>query len=399
MAIHRFRAKVNSIMSKKRLWIVALAVVILSIAVWLAWRALSARSQGAVAVVRRGSIAATVDALGKVQPVRTMTLSLRQSGSVARIHVLKGAPVAKGQLLLELDPREYQDGIAQAERYYELRRLQLEQLLEAPSSESIVLARARLQRATAARLNAQTKYDDLTTPDRESSDEALALEIAKLEYEVAKAEFDRVLRGPSELDVLRARLELQDAELSLAQARNRLELSRLYAPWDGVCLALLVQEGDNVYGGSPLVQIASLAQMQIRADIDEIDIVHVSEGQAVSIRLDAFPGELLEGRVQRIAPAATEGRGVTSYEALIALEETRLGLRPGMGANLTITTQEVSDALLVPRRAVREVGRFQVAKVLVEGRTREVTVVTGLSNQNDYQILSGLEEGQLVALD
>lgn len=386
-------------MSKKRLWIAALAVIIISISLWLAWRALSGRSQGATAVVRRGAIAATVEALGKVQPVRTMTLSLRQSGAVAWVHVEKGASVAKGQLLLELDPREYLEAIAQAERYYELRRLQLEQVLEAPSSESIALARARLQRATAARLNAQKKYDDLDIPDRESSDEALALETAKLEYEVAKAEFDRVLRGPSELDVLRARTELQDAELALAQARQRLELARLVAPWDGVCLAVLAQEGDNIYGGSPLVQIASLAQLQIRADIDEIDIVHVAEGQAVSIRLDAFPGEVLQGRVLQIAPAATEGRGVTSYEALIALEETALALRPGMGANLTITTQEIQEALLVPRRAVREVGRLKVARVLVEGRTKEVTVVTGLSNQSDYQILSGLEEGQIVALD
>jgi len=76
-----------------------------------------------------------------------------------------------------------------------------------------------------------------------------------------------------------------------------------------------------------------------------------------------------------------------------------LAIRPGMGANLRIITTSAEDVLLVPRRAIRSVGRYQVAYVRVGKQTLEVIVTTGLSNDEQVQILSGLEEGQHVLLN
>ena len=69
-----------------------------------------------------------------------------------------------------------------------------------------------------------------------------------------------------------------------------------------------------------------------------------------------------------------------------------------MGVNLSVMTETVEDALLVPRRAVRQVGRHQVVRLL-QGRPKEVIVTTGLSNDTEYQILSGVKEGDTLLLD
>jgi hypothetical protein len=70
-----------------------------------------------------------------------------------------------------------------------------------------------------------------------------------------------------------------------------------------------------------------------------------------------------------------------------------------MGANLTIITRSDENALLVPKRAIRQVGRYQVVRVLAGGQPREVVVQTGLSNDEEIQILSGLDEGQTILLN
>ena len=355
---------------------------------------------GRTAVVRRGTIEASLEALGRVQPQRQIALSTQASGRVARILVQEGQQVAQGELLLELAAEEYQRAIAQAQRLVEARRLRLEEALQAPSGAALNIAKARLRQATAARLKAQSDYDKVAhKPDAESSDEALALEAAKLAYEIAQAEFDRLLEGPSAAELEQLRVELQEAELALQQAQERLEGTRIYAPFAGTVLSIQVQEGENVYGYNPVLRLADLTQWEIRAEIDELDIAEVRPGQAVRIRLDAFPGETLEGTIRRVALGVSEGRGVTSYAAWIDFDPRGLPIRVGMGANLTITTARVEETLLVPRSAVRQIGRNRVVRLWQNGRAQEVVVTTGLANQDEVQILSGLVEGQIIWLD
>jgi len=357
-----------------------------------------------VTIVRRGDLHASADALGRVHPKRQAKLSTRASGMVARLYVHEGQSVTQGELLLELDAQDELAAIEQAERTLAVRRMQLDEALQAPSPSEIALARARLRRATAARQKAQDDYDKVAAkPRTETSDEALDLEAAKLEYEVAQAEFDRMMEGASELEIERLRTELRGAELSLQQAQRQLERTRIYAPFTGVVLRVEPREGENVYAYNPLITLADLSAFEIVAEIDEIDVASVAEGQQVEVRLDAFPAQILRGRVTRVSPGPVEGRGSTLYEAGVDFDANAEGqvlpIRMGMGANLTIITQEVQDALLIPKRAIRQAGRRQVVRV-IEGRAaQEVIVETGYSDGTDIQVLSGREEGQTIALN
>lgn len=388
-------------------WIIlALLALVLAGGGWWLWRARTTSSAAANTVrVQRGTIEASVDALGKVQPARQMALSLRLNGVVQQLPVAVGQRVGKGALLLEVETGEVQEAIAQAERSLSVRRMQLDEALQAPDAPTLDLARARLRRATAARLAAQDKYDKVASkPNAEKSDEAVTLETAKLEYEVAQAEYDRIMQGPTPLQLARLRADVQEGELTLRQARARLEQARIVAPFAGTVMSIAPQPGENVYAYNPLLRLADLERLEIIAAIDELDIPAVAEGQRVQIRLDAFAAQPFAGRVARVAPGATEVRGTTAYEAIIAFERSTLPptlglIRPGMGANLTIITRAAEGVLLVPKTAIRQAGRYQVVRVLNNGAPQEVVVRTGLSNASEVEVVEGLSEGQVVLLN
>ena len=145
--------------------------------------------------------------------------------------------------------------------------------------------------------------------------------------------------------------------------------------------------------------IADLTSLEIDADIDEIDVANVQAGQSVDIRLDAFPGEKLGGKVVRLFPAASTQRGTTTYGAIIELNPNNLKIRPGMGASLKIQTLENKSVLLVPNRALKNVGTRKAVHVVGPGAPSDVIVETGSTDGNETEIVSGLSEGDLVQLN
>jgi RND family efflux transporter MFP subunit len=380
-------------------WIILLAFVAASAALgYVLLRPTAAPAN--VATVRVGTIQATVNALGRVQPVRQVSLSARASGAVRAIHVREGDNVAAGALLLELDDWEYQAALADARRTLALREQQLEAALQAPDSAAIAVARAQLRRATVSRQAAQEDYDAVAeTPGPQRNDRAVDLESAKVEYELAQAEFDRVMEGTSDADLERLHAEVETAQQAVQAAEHRLAWARVEAPFAGTVMQILPEVGENVGGYNPMLVLADLTDLEVQAEVDELDIASVREGQPVRITLDAFPAQAISGTLQQLMPGISDTRGTTTYRAIIRLVAPIMPLRPGMGANVTFITEMAENALLVPRRAVRQVGQHQVVR-LQEGRsTREVIVITGLSNDGEIQIMNGLEPAQKVVLD
>jgi len=139
--------------------------------------------------------------------------------------------------------------------------------------------------------------------------------------------------------------------------------------------------------------------LELLAEIDEIDVAEVQPGQSVELRFDAFPGETAKGTLVRLFPAASTDRGATVYHAVVSLEPTELKLRPGMGATVNIATVEKKDVLRVPSRAIKNAGTQKVVVVPDGSGTRNVVVETGLSDGNNTEILSGVDEGTVVLVE
>jgi HlyD family secretion protein len=355
-------------------------------------------------LVRRGTITATVETTGKVRSARQVELSLPFGGRVKRVAVSVGDKVEAGQLLLEVEAPDAERQVREAELSLEIRQLQLDKARAGASPEEIEIAQANLRKAALAKQVAQAAYDEIATSyekreNAEASPEALALQQATIDYQIAQRNYERLVNGPPADELSASEKQLESAQLALERAQAQLEEMRLITPLAGTVVRVEAGEGEMVSAYRPVVVIADLTSLQIIAEVDEIDVAEVAPGQEVTIRLDAYPGQTLPGTIVSLAPAASPQRGSTVYEAVVEFDAEGLALRLGMGANLKIITLEKEGVLLVPNRAIQPIGRRRLVKV-VDGRSiREVEVVTGLSNESETEIVEGLAEGQKILIE
>jgi HlyD family secretion protein len=355
-------------------------------------------------LVRRGTITATVETTGKVRSARQVELSLPFGGRVKRVAVSVGDKVRAGQLLLEVEAPDAERQVREAELSLEIRQLQLDKARAGASPEEIEIAQANLRKAALVKQVAQAAYDEIATSyekreNAEASPEALALQQATIDYQIAQRNYERLVNGPPADELSASEKQLESAQLALERAQAQLEEMRLITPLAGTVVRVEASEGEMVSAYRPVVVIADLTSLQIIAEVDEIDVAEVAPGQEVTIHLDAYPGQTLPGTIVSLAPAASPQRGSTVYEAVVEFDAEGLALRLGMGANLKIITLEKEGVLLVPNRAIQPIGRRRLAKV-VDGRSiREVEVVTGLSNESETEIVEGLAEGQKILIE
>lgn len=373
-------------------------VALLAVIAWALPR--NAAVPGNAVRVTRGPINSTVEAMGRVRPDRQAQLSLRGSGRVAEVKVQVGDRVEAGQMLLTLDAAQAERDVRQAELELAARRQRLDQARAGGSPADIEVAQAAVREATVAREVAQAQYDDRAKqPDVKTSEEAAKLEAAKAAYQRARAALEKALGGAPPEEIATLQTGIDQAELALTAARARLDETRLTAPFAGVVLDVTPRPGENVGAGAALALLADVTRQHIEADVEEVDAPLVQAGQLAEVRLDAFPGQTLAATVTRLAPAATTRQGATSYTAWLDLAPTDLALKPGMAAIVRIATQTKPDALLVPARAVQNVGRQKIVRVVRDGRPLEVEVTTGLSDRQQVEILDGLREGDLVLVE
>lgn len=320
--------------------------------------------------VRRGSLSAVVRTTGKLEPSRSSKLSFRNADMIKKVYVKPGDRVPAGTLLMEEDDSRLQRDLVQAEAQRDIARFSL----------SAGQERGRFQAATAPTPTASPPPTPTLPPDFTPSASPIPIPPFSDQYVAVK--------------------QAEQAEQAALQARANLENARIYAPFDGTVLTVDANEGDSVGFGSPVMTFADLTGMQVRADVDEIDVANVAVGQTVQFTLDAFPGKSFEGRVSSVAPSATQRQGSTVYSAIVNFSKAPVvNLRPGMAASLSIISLTKNNILLVPNRAIETIGsRKYLNRVTGENRTEKVVVETGLTNGDQTEIASGINEGdQIVA--
>ena len=408
---------------------------------------------------------ALVSAEGFVVPARWADLSFKVPGRVVELPVREGDPVQAGQLLARLDNTDAaaavsaaqdavaqaeagvqqaqadvlqaQSGVTQAQAAVEVARAavlsaeaQLAQVKRGPTAEQIAqaeaavaTARARLDQAMAAARpedlqaqaavmlkaeaalrRAQTEYDKVAWADnRGETPQALALEQATLDYEAAKAQYERLKNGATEEEIAIARAGLAEAQAALATvkagataeqiavaeaavtqaranlqqaeagvpaaeavvaaaqarvasaeaalqtARTNLETARkkmgdyeIIAPLAGTVAQVRTRIGEVVAAGAPVISVGDEAQWYVDTDdLSEIDIVQVSLGQAAVVKIDALPGEEFDGIVTKITPRSETKRGDVTYTVTVMLKDARkFPLRWGMTAFVDILVNE-----------------------------------------------------------
>lgn len=221
-------------------------------------------------------------------------------------------------------------------------------------------------------------------------------ENAKVALQDAQAALEIVNSGPPAL--LSPLPALGPEMAQLEQTRQKMENSRLVALTDGVVTKVNFQPGGYVTPGTPVIIVSDLTSLQATVYLDETDIHRIRLGMPVVISVDALPGENLSGQVMEIAPSANVQSGVVLYPVTVQLDATDLPLRTGMTVNITFPIEERTNTLLAPFSAIEiENGQAYVRRVTVLGSER-VAVSLGLIGDVQAEILSGINEGDAVAV-
>jgi len=157
------------------------------------------------------------------------------------------------------------------------------------------------------------------------------LESAKAELAQAQKEYDMLSDGSSDGEKALAEAQYEAARVNLDAARAALEDMELHAPFDGTVAGLKVKSGETVTPGQVVVSVADFSGWNVKStDLTELDVVEISEGQAVTITLDALPGEELAGKVKSIGQNYAEQQGDVVYEVTVELTDALPNMRWGM---------------------------------------------------------------------
>lgn len=172
----------------------------------------------------------------------------------------------------------------------------------------------------------------------------------------------------------------------------------------GTITTLDVEAGSNIQNGQVVAHITDYVTLQTLISVDELDIASIKEGQAAKITASAYPDETFTGTVTKVSQEGTSTNGVSSFEVTVQFDDPK-ELLIGMSTEVSITTESKQNVLYVPIEAVKTNGNEKYVTIQEsatsgeeEAATSQQVVETGINDDQNIEIVSGLEEGQTVQL-
>jgi len=368
--------------------------------------------------VERGSVAKSVVATGRIEPLSKVEIKSKASGIIEYLYVNAGDTVREGQLLVELDKETLEAQLREARAFLNAAESQLQEM----QSQGKTL-RANLEKA---RLEAETRdYDFMVVEYRRHQG-------LHSEGLISKSEFDAVEQKMRAAEVARnallAAVKVREAELEqnartintagaqVAQAQaqheraeENLKYASIRSPINGVVLSRELEVGDAV---SSILQLGSNAtlimtlgdvrELYVKGQVDETDIGLVKVGQPVRLTVDAYKNRTFQGQVFRIAPMGEEKDNVTRFEVRVSIQNDLDLLRVNMSANAEIVLEEHKEVLLIPESALiyneKRETFVEIPDLATRTGRRQVPVKTGISNGARTELISGLGFGDQLIL-
>lgn len=339
-------------------------------------------------------ITAVVSASGSIGPKRKVDVSANRLGTITRIAVKEGDDVEEGDFLLQIDPIQYEQAVAQ-------------------SRAGIASMRAELDKA-AVNLNQATRElerirmlieQDLASPQQ-----------------LLKAETDEKVGRAQQRSLL---AKLREQEASLKRGEHDLSLATILAPMTGVVIRLNVEEGETaVVGtmnqpGTVLLTLADLSELEAEVDVDETDVIDVALGQRAVVTIDSYPDTTFGGIVTEVGNSAVRASRQTEsvdFQVVITLDDPIPGAKPGLSASADIIVATRDSVLSVPIPALtirrdpalaeeesvstdddptvrRKRNEREGVFVIRDGKAYFVPVVTGIAGDRYFEVQSGIDEG------
>jgi HlyD family secretion protein len=377
-----------------------LVVLVLAVAMSTAAR----RERGVevrLEAVSRRPLVATVTASGRIVPKSKVDISADITGRIVAIPVKEGQKVRKGDLLLRIDPSQYEAAVARAEATL------------SSAQASALQARANRDQAKRAFARAQSlKQTDANLVSNE------ALEQAETQFKVAEA-----VASSADHQVSQARAALRESQ-------DQLGKTVLRAPLDGQVTRVAVEEGEVAVPGNfsretgLLMTVSDLSVIIVKVQVDETDVVRLQLGDSADVTIDAFPDTTFSGRVTKISQSAvlaasasasstTSDRAV-DYDVEVTLDRPPRDIRPDLSATSKIVTATRDSALSIPiialtvrehhpistevapRDTIRSKKETEGVFVVERGVAQFRPVKVGVAGEEYLEVLDGIRAGDTI---
>ena len=290
-----------------------------------------------VVKVATASLPQSITTVGSLRSDESVTIRPEVAGRIAAINFQEGQRVAKGAVLLRLDP-----SINEAE---------------------VLQARANLKLA-------RSKYER-------------AVDLSKSNFISGQARDE-------------AENNLRVAEAAVALVEARLAKTEIRAPFTGVIGLRSVSIGDYVKEGADIVNLESIDLLKVDFRVPEVYMRQVKAGQPLQVALDAYPGKTFEGRVFAVNPLLDAAGRAVVIRAQV--KNADASLRPGMFARVRLITSESADSLVVPEQALVPQGSEQFVFKVVDGRAVRAKVEVGQRRDGKVEMVSGVTAGEVVVI-
>ncbi|MBD1842221.1 efflux RND transporter periplasmic adaptor subunit [Cyanobacteria bacterium FACHB-63] len=435
----------GKVSKKPTRWLLALlaaGAIALPGGAFLVSRQFAPRQEAATISVESKTVTARISASGEVIPIRTVNLSPKTTGKIAQLLVDQGDQVTQGQVVARMDDKDIEAERSQAQARVAEAQARLDQLRAGTRLEEVRQAESEVARARGEVDRVQGLVSDATQAaefartqtrrQRElatqgaistnSLDEFIrreqnanqTLSQARAQLSQAQAQLNQANQqlaqrqnGARPEEIRQSEAQLAGAIAQLQQVQNRLEDTYIRAPFSGVITQRYATVGAFVTpttqatagaDGSASTSIFALANgLEVRAKVPEVDIGQIRRGQEVDIRVDAYPDQSFKGRVRLIAPEAVTERDVTSFSVRIDILTGRDKLRSKMNANVNFLGDSIPNTLVVPTAALStQKGQTGVWVPGENNKPRFQRVTTGLSFDNETQILDGIKAGDRI---
>lgn len=366
----------------------------------------SRRPSARVAVVQasRQTFRSSITSNGKVEPIMPYSLRAKFDGFVDRVIAAEGKNVKKGELLLTLNDRDIRAQLDQARAQLASQEDDLHAARSGGRADQSAKLGADLRSAEAERNLLGRQQETLTKLAAQNAATSEELEKNRLALERAEAALDQARKAKQEFEHQvsqdRERLDLmvQHSKAVVNDLQDKADSTRVVAPASGTLYSFPVHAGDFVHTGDLLAGVADLHELRVRAYIDEPELGQLKAGQTVVVTWDALPGRTWTGKTE-ILPRQVVALGTRNVgELLCTIENQGMELIPNTTVDVRIEINERADAMVVPRGAVQIDGVHRYVYRLDGGRLHRTDIRVGLSNATQFEVLSGVNEGDTLAL-
>ena len=342
--------------------------------------------------VARGDLVQTVVASGHVETPYRVEIGSQVTGTVGDVRVDEGQVVTQGQVLVTLESSEAAAALVQAQGALAQAQARMRQMVEL----TLPSARANLEQAQSNLVNAQASYDRAAALLKNGFQTKAALDDALKTLDVARAivraaELQVYTNSAGGSDYVMAQTQLDQAQANLNSARARLSYMTIMAPREGVLISRNVERGTVVQPGRVLMVLAPKGDVQLVLQIDEKNMGLLALGQSALVSADAYPDQVFPANLTYINPSVDITRA--SVEVKLTAPSPPPFIRQDMTVSVDIAVASRKDTLVVPTRAVHDLGTSPWVMKVADGRAQKVPVKPGLRAAGKVEIVSGVSAG------